>query len=597
MNDSRRQWLAVLALVALTAAVYAPVLGFGFVNHDDDRYLVQNPMVQQGLNPQTVGWAFSTLYFSNWHPVTWISYLVDIELFGLHPGALHAINLMLHLVNTLLLALVLHRMTRRFWPAIAVAALFALHPLHVESVAWISERKDVLSTLFWLLAMLAYTEFARSQRRSAYVVCLLCFALGLMAKPMVITLPFVLLLCDYWPLQRASRWGRLVAEKIPFFVLAAGSAVITLIAQQSGKAIGSLESLPMWARLNNAVLAYAGYLLKTIWPLRLSAFYPHPGTAVVVWKVALALAVLLAITAWAWRARRTRPYLLVGWLWFLGTLVPVIGIIQVGSQAMADRYTYVPLIGIFLAVVWLAADYAAGRRGTPEHRVISGVRVGAAGTALAVLAVLSAGQVWVWRDSIALFSHALAVTPKNSMVHTNLAVAYAEAGRFEEAIPHFEEVLALDPHSARTYYNLALVYERLGRADTAEPLYRQALDRDADYADARNNLGMILMGRGDREGARAQFQAVLHAAPRHLMARINLGDLEAGAGNAQQAAAWYEQALEIFPPFALAYYKLAYLHHRAGRPAEAVGLLEESLRLNPAFDDAQALLRQIKAER
>ena len=586
MSDAvtrQKRLLGLLAVIMLTVLAYAPVATFGFVNQDDPTYILVNPHVQQGLNLSAIAWSFTTLYFSNWHPLTWISYLVDLQIFGIDPGAMHMVNLVFHTVNTALVAWLLFRMTGEFWPALFVAAAFALHPLHVESVAWISERKDVLSTLCWLLAMLAYTRYTERGRPLDYAWAMLAFAAGLMAKPMVVTLPFVLLLCDYWPLRRRVSWRRLVVEKVPFFALATASAVVTVVAQHRGGAVSSLDTLGFGYRLANAIAAYGTYLWKTVWPVSLSAFYPHPGMNIAVWKVAIAAVVLAAIAAWAYTARTRKPYLLLGGLWFLGTLVPVIGLLQVGSQAMADRYSYIPLIGIFIALAWLGRDIARAR--PYLSRVVTALAL----AFVVAMAGLTARQVWIWQDSISLFRHALAVTPRNSAVHTNLGVALAEAGRFDEAIPHFQAVLEMQPDSARTYYNLARAHEALGDTAAAEPLYRQCLERDPRYADAANNLGMLRMHRGDRDSARAQFEQALRAQPQHLMAHVNLGDLFRMESNWDAAGQEYESALRVFPEFSLALCRLASVRLEQGRKDEARALIDECLRLNRDLEEAQRL--------
>lgn len=591
-RDQRRV-LAVMGVVFLTALVYAPVATFGFVNQDDPTYILVNPYVQQGLTFESLRWSFSTLYFSNWHPLTWISYLLDVQMFGVDAGAMHLVNLMIHLANTALLAWVLLRMTRDFGPSLFVAAAFALHPLHVESVAWISERKDVLSTLFWLLAMLAYTEYARhdiadaskaNRRRFAYGMTLLAFAAGLMAKPMVITLPFVLLLCDYWPLRRERPWRRLVVEKAPFFALCALSAVLTVVAQHRGGAIGRIAELGFGYRVANAIAAYGAYLWKTVWPAALSPFYPHPGAGIAWWNVAAALTGLVAISWIAWRIRNGKPYVWMGWLWFLGTLVPVIGIVQVGSQAMADRYTYVPLIGVFVAAAWLARDVLGGRRAAPF--LATGVMV--------AMAVLTSQQVWIWRDSVSLFSHALAVSRPSSAIHTNLGVALAESGRYEEAIPHLETALALQPDVARTYYNLGLVYEALDETLKAVTHYERCLAIDPEYADAWNNLGMLRMRGGTRQKAKEDFERALAARPDHLLAHVNLGDVYAAGADWDAAAECYSRALRISAAFPLALCRLAVARKAQNRPDEARELARRALRINPEYAEARRVLEGLE---
>lgn len=587
---TRQPVFAVAIILLLTVLVYAPVAGFGFVNHDDPTYILLNPHVQDGLTLKSVTWSFTALYFSNWHPLTWLSYLADISMFGIDPRPMHVMSLAIHVVNTLLLAYAFTRMTRNIWPSLAVAAAFALHPLHVESVAWISERKDVLSALFWMLALIAYARYAEHKRATDYIWTVLAFTAGLMAKPMVITLPCVLLLLDYWPLRRSEPWPRLIAEKIPLFVLSLASGVVTMIAQHRGGAIGSVDELSMPYRAANALAAYGAYLGKTLWPAPLSPFYPHPGAGIALWKPIVALMTIAVITVLAWLGRRSRPYVLVGWLWFLGTLVPVIGLVQVGSQAMADRYTYIPLIGLFVVIAWIGYDLAQVR---PNMVIV--VR-GATACAVAGMAIATAMYVPVWRDSISLFEHALAVTPRNSAVHTNLGVALAEAGRFDEAIPHFETVAALQPNSARTQYNLALAHEHLGDSAAAVRHYQRCLELDPAYADAANNLGMLKMAEGELESARALFAKAIEARPGHVMAHINLGDLFASQGAWNKASDAYQRALEHAPNLPLALVRLARAYAAQGQVNEARNVLEQCLRANPEYAEAKKRLAELEQQ-
>ena len=419
----QRRWkiIACLFLVVATLATYGDLRTHQFINFDDDIYVTGNPPVQDGLTLKGLTWAFTTMHGGLWIPLTWLSFMVNSQLFGLHPGGFLLTNLLFHIANALLLFLWLLYLTRTLGCSFLVAALFALHPLHVESVAWATERKDVLSTFFWLLTMWAYVWYAERPRLGRYLLILVCFSLGLMAKPMLVTLPFVLLLLDYWPLGRLRLKGpaaaaaspkpgpgvtikRLVWEKSPLFVISALSIVVTFYAQKEAGAISTLQTLPIANRLANAMVAYGSYLGKMFWPAHLAVFYPHPGHNLPIWQALAAGLALAVLTLLALRQARRHPYLLVGWLWYLGTLLPVIGLVQVGGQAMADRYTYVPFIGLFIVVVWGMADLAARWR-APKFLLPVG-----AGVVLSALMVCTWVQVSYWRDSITLYEHTLEVT-------------------------------------------------------------------------------------------------------------------------------------------------------------------------------------------
>jgi hypothetical protein len=470
--------LAVLLSVA-TLAVFAQVVGFDFVDYDDNLYVTANPHVQEGLTPAGVRWAFTTFAAANWHPLTWISLMLDWSIGGPGPRVFHLTNLILHLANTLLLFLVLDRMTGRRWPSAVTAALFAIHPLHVESVAWIAERKDVLSTLFMLLTLLAYAGFVERPGLVRRLAVVFLFALGLLAKPMLVTLPVLLLMLDAWPLRRQEPWRRLVLEKAPLLALSIATGVVTFVAQRQGGTVGSMTLYPLGVRVANAVVATATYLGKTIWPTRLAAFYPHPGASLAAWEVAGSALVLAGLTLWTIRVRRSRPYLLFGWAWYLVTLAPVAGIVQVGWQARADRYTYIPLIGIFLGVVWFVSDRFADRPALLSS---------AASAALVMLGIGAFVQAGYWRDSETLFTHALAVTDNNAVAHNNLGTALLRRGLPSQAEEHFAEAVRIDPSFADAHSNLGVALGRQGGIDEAILEFRRALDLDPDQPDARRNL-------------------------------------------------------------------------------------------------------------
>ena len=501
-----REWLIGLLLVTATAAVYAPVRHHDFVNYDDASDVASNRMVQQGLTWEGVRWAFTTGEESNWFPLTRLSHLLDCQLFGMNAGAHLLVNVGFHLVNALLVFTVLQALTGAVWPSGFGAALFALHPLHVESVAWVAERKDVLSALFWLLAMGAYALYARRPSRWRYAAVVGCFALGLMAKPMVVTLPFVLLLLDVWPLRRLSLQplsapvlARLVAEKVPLLALAAASSVVTFLTQRSWGAMRPVEELPWSLRGANALVSYVRYLGMTAWPARLAVFYPHPG-ALPPLAVAGAGLLLAGVTAWVMLKARVRPAPAVGWLWYLGTLVPVIGLVQVGSQALADRYMYLPSIGLFIMAAWGLGDWLGRWRWG---------RVVMAGGAVAVIAACAGAtvkQVAVWQNSVALFEHALAAGWESPLAHYNLAHALAKQGRTAEAIAQYRDAVRLKPDEAKARDNLGLLLADQGQTAEAIAEIREALRLTPDRPYTLNNLAWILAANPDaapRDGAGA----------------------------------------------------------------------------------------------
>ncbi len=500
-RDAVTTWLVALGLAALVAAVYWGVGEHGFINSDDPRYVYQNPRVRAGLTMDGVRWAFTTFHAANWHPLTWLSHMLDVDLFGVDPGWHHRVNVLLHAINAVLLFVLLRSASGAIWRAALVAALFAVHPLHVESVAWVAERKDVLSTLFAFLAMIAYVRWVRRRTPSRYALVAVALALGLLSKPMLVTLPLVLLLLDWWPLGRFADGFRpsaapLVREKLPLLALSAASCAVTYVAQARGGAVSSVQGLPLGIRLANAALSYVGYLAKAFWPSRLAAVYPHPALTsggMPAASVVASVLLLAGITSLVlWQARR-RPWLVTGWLWYLVTLVPVIGIVQVGMQAMADRYTYVPLTGIFVALAWSVPDVAAARR----------LRVGLVGAA-AILVLVASGvarrQVGYWRDDFTLLGHALAVTEENSVAWRNLGAAYVDTRQYAPAIPALRESLRLVPSDPKAWINLGIAFASLGEDSEAVSSFHEAIRLDPADAFAWYNLGVAhaKQGRWDR---------------------------------------------------------------------------------------------------
>ncbi|MEE8476388.1 MAG: tetratricopeptide repeat protein [Myxococcota bacterium] len=516
-------------LVAGTLAVYAQTLSFDFVDYDDMEYV--NEQVRRGLTADSLAWALTTGHGGLWIPLTRISLMLDVELFGTEAAGFHATNVALHILNTLLLFAVLQSATGTRWRSAAVAALFALHPLHVESVAWITERKDVLSTAFGLLSLGAYIRFARSGSAFAYAATALLLALSFMAKPMLVTWPFVFLLLDAWPLGRLRSRGqlrRLSLEKVPLLAVSLASIAITYIVQARWGNVTQVDAIPAPLRLANAVVSYVRYLGKTLWPLELSSFYPYPnilgtgGPMLTKWDAAGALMLLVVITLAVVVCRR--GYVRVGWLWFLGTLFPAIGLVQVGRQAMADRYTYIPLIGLFVLVVWGGAELAS----MLQRR---GLRTGAFALAVALLVALGARsfvQVHFWRDSVPLFERALEVNPEDSESHARLGVTLGSRGRLEAAVHHFREAVRLRPRFAEAHAKLGFVLNLQHRNDLAVVHYRRSLDLLPDQAAVHFQLGNALRDRGEREAAIRHYRRAVDLDPGYFEARRILVMLEGG---------------------------------------------------------------------
>jgi Flp pilus assembly protein TadD len=531
----RSTMLVAAALFALVAAIYGQVRGHAFVDFDDGEYVYENPTVREGLTAHGVAWAFTTTHAANWHPLTWLSHMLDVELFGLDPGWHHVVAALLHSLNAVLLFLVLRSATGAPWRSAFVAALFAAHPLHVESVAWVAERKDVLSATFFLLTIGAYVRYARAPGAGRYAVVASMLALGLLAKPMLVTVPFVLLLADVWPLGRHRRdpWKRLLVEKLPLLALAVASSVVTLVAQSSKAATASAEAFPIPIRIANAVASCVEYLEKAAWPSGLAVFYPHPaslGESVPALRVAVAGAVLASATALAvWQARR-RPYLLVGWLWFLGTLVPVIGIVQVGAQAMADRYTYIPLLGIFLAIAWGAGEVAERWPGARPALAATGAGVVAA---LAAAAYVQAGT---WRDARSLYSHAIAVTRRNFVAWNNLGMDHLRRRELPEARASFEQAIRAKPDCAMAHYNLGVTLGDLGDVPAAMGEYLETIRLDPAYVEAWVNAGILYRRTGDVPAAISFHLGALRLRPDDAVALEDLALAYAQMGNRARAA-------------------------------------------------------------
>ncbi|HUL74471.1 MAG TPA: tetratricopeptide repeat protein [Vicinamibacterales bacterium] len=540
-----RTWWVAAALAVITAVVYAGVQSFGFVNFDDPQYVIDNAHVTAGVTWPGVVWAFTTGHAANWHPITWLSHMLDVTLFGAAAGPAHAVSLLIHVVNVVLLFWWLQRTTLATGRSAVVAALFGVHPMHVESVAWISERKDVLSTCFALLTLLAYTAYVRHPARSRYLVVAAAFALGLMAKPMIVTLPVLLLLVDVWPLERDRRFGALVREKAPLFVLAAASVAVTIVVQQRGGAVADFNPYPLSARVAHVLVSYVGYLGKAVWPSRLAVFYPLPiatsrGLALA------ALAGLAAITVGVFVRRGPQPYLLVGWLWYVVMLLPVIGLIQIGGQSMADRYTYLSLVGIFIAVVW---GVPAALRGVPNHRALVG---GAGAIAIAGFGLAAHNQLQSWRDSLSLWTHALEVTTGNYRAENAVGALLVDQGRVADALPHLTAAVRLEPAFAEAHNNLGTALARSGRAEEAMGEYRNALRLEPDLALAHNNLALALAGSGEADDAVAELRQATRLEPSNADFHYNLAVLLERQGQRAAALAELQAALAVQPDHAAA---------------------------------------------
>jgi tetratricopeptide (TPR) repeat protein len=652
-----------LLLIAGVVAVYVRVGGFDFLDYDDPFYVTRNPQVLAGLTWDGVKWAFTAMHAGNWIPFVWLSLMADRSVFGVGAGGFHLVNVALHIANTVLLFWVLKRYSKSLWPSFFVAALFGLHPLHVESVAWVTERKDVLSTLFWLLTMLAYVRYVENPTAKRYTIVCVAFAIGLMAKSMLVTLPLVLLLMDYWPLERL--WpeekkngvavSRLLFEKLPLFILSVIVCVATVIAQRGSGAVSKINSIPLSSRINNALVSYCDYILKMFWPVDLAVFYPHPVNTLAGWKAILSLAVLLAITIVVILLRRRR-YLLVGWFWYLGTLVPVIGFVQVGAQALADRYTYIPLTGIFIMLAWFAGDIVAQRR---SRQVIAGV-IGSA--ILGVLGVMTFVQVGHWRDTLSLFTHCAAVTPDNVVAREYLGIGFWGKGNPEAALREFKEALRFEPTDIRTFYNIGNMLVLLGRTDEAIEYYNRVLEAkpgDPDTcislaaarvikgetelaldayrqglkyhpentvlrgefalallqlnrvdegitqleqlvkikADSTTycNLGIAWAQKGQLNRAMEYYAKSIQLKPDNAKAHYNLGNAYFAQNMPEKAIAEYRVAIRVMPDLVKAYDMLAIVLIQAGKTEEAIVTYEQALKIDPADKNARIGLEKIRA--
>jgi tetratricopeptide (TPR) repeat protein len=543
-----------IALVIIISAVYAQVGNQPFLNMDDNTYVTDNFHVASGITAQNIAWAFTSVDAANWHPLTWLSHMTDARLYGMNPRGHHLTNVVLHIISSLLLFLFLLRVTGAVWRSVLVAALFALHPLHVESVAWVAERKDVLSGLFWFLTLLLYCRYAATRSAALYAVTLVCFVLGLMAKPMLVTLPLVMLLLDYWPLGRcrSGKQGEpgffntvtpLIKEKIPFFVCSLLSASITIYAQQKGGALADIATAPLLLRIENALVAYVTYIAKTLWPQDLAPLYLFPA-AIPLWQAAGALVILLLTSVATIRLRQRAPWLAVGWFWFIITLVPVIGLVKVGSQSMADRYSYIPLTGLFIMAAW----------GVPEllkrmayRKAICGLLAGAA---ICISTTLTWQQLGYWQDNISLYRHTLQATTGSDIIHTNLGLALAIKGDTEGAMQEYRNALRINPGFPGAHNGLGAAFQAQGFWDAAISEYREALRLSPAYSDAfatHNNLALVLSAKGDLAGAIREYQEALRINSDNADVHFNLALALSSAGNVEGAIREYRETLRLNP--------------------------------------------------
>jgi Flp pilus assembly protein TadD len=581
---TRTRWVLPLIFILLIAAdlfVYASVRNHPLVNYDDPAYVGENAMVRGGLSSAGVVWAFTTNAQNNWHPLTWISHMLDVQLWGMNVGMHHLTNLVFHIANTLLLFWVFYRMTDSPWRSAFVGALFGVHPVHVQSVAWVSERKDVLSAFFWILAMLAYVAYARKPEWKRYLLVFAALALGLMAKPMLVTLPLILLLMDFWPLDRKEPFRRLVLEKVPLMVLVGASSVVTFVVQSQG-AVAKLENAPVGLRFQNALQSYLAYIGKMFWPSDLALLYPY-RFQVPVWQTVTAFVVMAGITILAvWFARR-RPYFAVGWLWYVVSLVPVIRLVQVGVQSMADRYTYIPYIGLFVVIAWAIPKHPAFAPG--------------GFAAVVLLAFVAREQTQLWRNSITLWRHTVRVTVDNPHARANLGNELLREGRREEAIEHLLEAVRLDPRYLEAQYNLGIALMNLGRVEEAAVHFQEAVAIKPDYADAHNNLGLLLAVQRKPEEALTHYSEALRLNPKHVEGHSNIGVLMMALGRTDEAFAHFTEALRLDPANARAHNNLAGALTMQGKFDEAIREYSEALRINPGYAEARSRLELLLGRR
>jgi tetratricopeptide (TPR) repeat protein len=564
----------------MTLATFWQVSDYDFINFDDDEYVTENPHVKAGLTHSGIVWAFTKFHSNNWHPVTWISHMTDCHLFGLNPGMHHLSNVLIHTANSILLFLLFRWMTGNLWASAFVAALFALHPLRAESVAWVSERKDVLGAFFWMLTLLMYVSYTKKPGITRFVPVLLLFALGLMAKPMLVTLPFVLLLVDYWPLRRFSeKNASLFWEKMPLFALAAASSIVTVFAQKSGGLVRSLETYPLDIRIANALVSYIKYISLTILPRGLAFHYPYPES-IPLWQSAGAALMLAGISVFVIRKRESFPFLAMGWFWYLGTLVPVIGFVQVATQALADRYTYIPSIGFYMMTAWGIPLLIKDRRHFQTATAVSAL------IAISGFAACTSFQLRHWKNSVTLFTHTLNVTENNYLAHNSLGAALEKQGNINEAVRHFKEALEIKPDGVQAHYNMGVALEKQGKSGESIHHFSESLRFKPDFADAHYNLGIALKRQGHLKDAIRHFSQAVEFKPDFAEAHNNLGNALSHEGSLKAAIQHLSEAVRLKPDYSEAYSNLGTALKSQGNTREAIQYYYKALRFNNDFAEA-----------
>jgi len=582
-----------LGLVLLVVVPFQQTVGFGFVAYDDSLYIIGNKNLEKGFVWSSVSWAFTNLFASNWHPLTWLSLMLDFKLYGTNAGGYHLTNVLLHLANTLLLFYILRRMTGKSWQSGFVAALFAVHPLHVESVAWVMARKDVLSTMFWLLTMGAYAEYAKDPSPRRYLWVVGAFIMGLMSKPMLVTLPVILLLLDFWPLRRIQSSTlrgnlHLLMEKMPLMVLSVAVSAITFYAQGNSGAMETLKSMTWTDRILNAIVSYGGYVGNMLQPVNLACFYPYM-TSFPMSIVLPSVLFLVAMSILSLRYVRPAPYLVMGWIWYLITLLPVIGIIQVGRQAMADRYTYVPLIGLFIVIAWGIPDLL---KDNPFRRTIISV---AAGATLLIFAILTYNQASVWKDSRTLFVHALEVTDGNYIAHNNLGCYFWSRNRFGEAAGQFSKAVKIRPDDEYYQNNFGSALAKLNRYEEAISRFSRAIEINQRFAGPYSNIAYIHFLAGRYEKALEYYRKALERRPGDPVTENNVASMLIYLGRIDEAIVCLKSAISHKPDFATAHNMLAVLLVKKNRIQEAIDHLNEALRINPQYVEARKNLQFLKS--
>jgi tetratricopeptide (TPR) repeat protein len=596
-----------IALIVVTLAVYWQTVNHQFLNFDDNVYVTANHHVATGITGRNIMWAFSSVEASNWHPLTWLSHMTDAQLFGMSPGGHHITSTIFHSLSTLLLFLLLLRLTGALWSSSFVAALFALHPLHVESVAWIAERKDVLSAFFWFLTLFLYSEYAAKRNKKLYLLALCSFILGLMAKPMLVTLPLILLLLDLWPLDRYRSGniepqfqqnfltiaGGLIKEKIPFFACSLLSVFITIYAQNKGGSIAALSAIPFPLRCENAIVSYVTYIGKTFWPHNLAVYYPFP-LAIPTWQVISSLLILLLLSAIALRTWKTRPYLTAGWFWFLVTLLPVIGLIQIGDQAMADRYSYIPVTGLFIIAAWGFRDLTIN---VPYRHSLSAL---IACSVLIISTAITWQQLGYWRDNYSLFRHTLSITTGNYKIHYNLGLALQSKGELTEAIHQYQEVLRTNPFHADTHNNLGLALQTKGDLNAAVQEFQTALRIDPGYKNAHVNLGAAFQANGMLDAAILEYGRALQISPNDADAHYNKGVALQAKGELDAASQEYREVIRTNPGHKNAHSNQGVVLAIKGDLPTAIREFQEALRISPydtsVKNNLELALRQRNAQ-